>query len=138
LHLADHQPVEQHAHRGERLLDARRRDLAPPLLDIGGDVKGAGRLERDAPSLAPLEEGPARASIGPPRVRVADVGGEELDVAPARRLAAVGNHPRHDRALRRRDDRTVRVGDRDQGRVAHPPSPSWRSRAISSSSSPGR
>jgi hypothetical protein len=36
--LADHQPVEQHAHGGQPLLDGRRRKPASEALDPGGDV----------------------------------------------------------------------------------------------------
>jgi hypothetical protein len=37
----------------------------------------------------------ARAGVGPARVRVADIGGEEFDVAPAGGVAGVGDQRRH-------------------------------------------
>jgi hypothetical protein len=37
--LARHQPVEQHADRGEVLLDRRLLEILPKTLDIGGDVQ---------------------------------------------------------------------------------------------------
>jgi hypothetical protein len=37
-HLADHQPVEQHAHGGQALLDRGGGMGLPQLLDIGGHV----------------------------------------------------------------------------------------------------
>ena len=56
-HLADHEPVEQHADRGEVLLDRGLRVGFAELLDVGGDVH---RLEAaelaQAPLLAPAEE----------------------------------------------------------------------------------
>src|SRR5947199_9716327 len=44
--VADHQPVEQHAERGQVLLDRRRRELALQFLDECSDVDGlnAGEL----------------------------------------------------------------------------------------------
>ena len=55
--LADHEPVEQHAHRGQVLLDRGCRVGLPELLDVGGDVD---RLEAaelaQAAHLAPAEE----------------------------------------------------------------------------------
>jgi hypothetical protein len=41
------------------------------------------RGQRQAVRLAPGKEPRARPRIGPPRIRVADVGGEELDITPA-------------------------------------------------------
>ena len=38
----------------------------------------------------------ARPSIGPARVRVADVGREEFDIPPRRRVAEIGDQRRHD------------------------------------------
>jgi len=46
--------------------------------------------------LAPGQKLRAGPGIGPPRVRVADVGGGELDIAPARILADIGDQRRHD------------------------------------------
>jgi hypothetical protein len=56
---------------------------------------GPDRRQRQAAFVAPGEEPAARARIGPARVRVADVGGEEFDVAPAGLLAGVGDQRRH-------------------------------------------
>ena len=94
--LAGDQPVEHHPDRGELLLDRRRRDLGLQLLDIGADVMRPDRRRRQAAVLAPGEEPAARPRIGPARVRVADVGGEEFDIAPRRRVAEIGDQRRHD------------------------------------------
>ena len=53
------------------------------LLDLGADVMRPDRRQRQAAFLAPGEEPAAGPGVGPARVRVADVGGEELDIAPA-------------------------------------------------------
>jgi hypothetical protein len=47
--LADDQPVEQHADRGEVLLDGRRAIAAAQDLDVGGDVVRAHHRERRDP-----------------------------------------------------------------------------------------
>ena len=89
--LADHQPVEQHAHRRQMLLDAGRRVRRPELLDVGGHMHGLEEPELgQPPALAPAEEVRNGQSIGLPGVAVADVGGEELDEAPGRGLAGGG------------------------------------------------
>jgi hypothetical protein len=83
-HLAGDEPIEQVADRGEPLLDARRRELARASLDPRGDVHwlhGADR--RHAGARAPGQEFIGGAGVGPARVRVADVGGEELEEAHA-------------------------------------------------------
>jgi hypothetical protein len=59
------------------------------LLYIGGDVVRADGREREAALLAPAEELAARPGIGPARVRVADIRGEEFDIAPAGLVAEV-------------------------------------------------
>ena len=51
--------------------------------------------QRQATAVAPGQESGAGARVGPPRVRVANVGGEEFDVAPARAIAGVGDQRRH-------------------------------------------
>jgi hypothetical protein len=80
--LAGDEPIKQVADCGEPLLDARRRELACPGLDPGGDVHrldGADR--RHAGGRAPGEEFIGSSSIGPARVWVADVGREEFEEA---------------------------------------------------------
>jgi hypothetical protein len=103
--LADDQPVEQHADRRELLLDRRRRDLDLQLLYISGDVVRPDRRRRQTAVFAPGEKPVARSGIGAARVRVADVGGEEFDIAPGGFLAEIGDQRRHDvqRALVGRD-----------------------------------
>jgi hypothetical protein len=54
------------------------------------------RRRRQAAVLAPSEEPAAGARIGPARVRVADIGREELDIAPRRRIAEIGDQRRDD------------------------------------------
>ena len=81
--LADHQPVEQHAHGGQPLLDGRRRKSAPEALDPGGDVHRLDVKQTKAGLVAPVEEFAGGAVIGFAGVRVADVGGEEFDEAAA-------------------------------------------------------
>ena len=70
-------------------------------LDIGRHIERPDRRQRQAAILAPGEESRARARIGPARVRVADVGGEEFDVAPGGRLAGVGDQRRHEMGVGR-------------------------------------
>ena len=94
--LTRNQPIEQHPDCGELLLDRRRRDLGLQLLDIGADIMRPDRRRRQAAILAPGEEPAARASIGAARVRVTDVGGEEFDIAPRRRVAEIGDQRRDD------------------------------------------
>ena len=97
-HLAGDQPVEQHPHGGELLLHARRRMGLLECLDISGDIERPDRGQRQAAIVAPGEELAAGPRIGPARVRVADVGGEEFDVAPGGLLAGVGDQRRHEMA----------------------------------------
>jgi hypothetical protein len=54
------------------------------------------RRRRQAAILTPREEPAARARIGAAGMRVADVGGEELDIAPRRRVTKVGDQRRDD------------------------------------------
>jgi hypothetical protein len=56
----------------------------PACLYIGGDIVRPDRRQRQAALLAPGEEGLARAAVSPAGVGVADVRGEEIDVAPGR------------------------------------------------------
>jgi hypothetical protein len=81
--------------RSEPLLDARRGELARAGLDPGGDVHrldGADR--RHAGGRAPGQEFIGGAGIGPARVRVADVGGEEFEEAHRGALAGSGDERR--------------------------------------------
>ena len=52
--VAGHQPVKEHAQRGQVLLDGGRGELSLQILDEGGDVEGlhVGELS-DAVALAP-------------------------------------------------------------------------------------
>ena len=93
--LAGDQPVEQHAHRGELLLHARRPVFLLQLVHPGCHVERPDRRERQAAPLAPGEEPRAGAGIGTTGVRVVDVGGEELDIAPGCTLSGVTNHGGH-------------------------------------------
>ena len=54
------------------------------------------RRRRQASVFAPGEEPAACARVGPARVRVADIGGEEFDIAPRRRVTEIGDQRRHD------------------------------------------
>ena len=95
-HLADDQPIEQHADRGQVLLDGRRLIAARQDLDIGRDVVGADRAElADVVLVEPGEEAAHGDGIGRARVRVADVGGEEVDEPQRGALAGGGDHRRH-------------------------------------------
>src|SRR5579871_3211134 len=90
--LADHQPIEQHPDRRQRLFHRLLFAvdiLTAHLLDIGRDRKGPDLQERrDAMRLAPGEEPHDLASIRPARVLVADVGGEEFKEALLGALAS--------------------------------------------------
>ena len=93
--LAGDQPVEQHPHGCQLLLHVRRRMGQLARLYIGGDIMRPDRRQRQAALVAPGEETGACPGIGPARIRVADVGGEEFDVAPGGRIAGVGDQRRH-------------------------------------------
>jgi len=80
--VADHQPVEQHAERGQVLLDRGRRELAFELLDECGDVEGLDGGEfPDASPLAPCREAARGIHVRLARVVVVDLGGEEFEDA---------------------------------------------------------
>jgi hypothetical protein len=112
-HLADHQPVEQHAHGGELLLDARRRVGLLQRLDVGANVVRPDHSQRQPAAVAPSQEARAGPRIGPSRVRVADVGGKEFNVAPARLLAGVGDQRRHHMGVRQGGERAGLDGGGD-------------------------
>ena len=93
--LAGHQPIEQMTDRGEPLLDARRRELARAGLDPGGDVDRLHVGNRHSASGRALgQEFFCSSRIGPPRVRVADVGREEFEKAHAGTLPGGGDKHR--------------------------------------------
>jgi hypothetical protein len=65
------------------LLDRRpRQTIGQQLLDIAGDGDRADAQEVIAALVAPRAKGGDGARVGGARVRVADIGGEELDEAP--------------------------------------------------------
>ena len=66
-------------------------------LYIRRDIEGPDRGERQAALLAPGGEPGACPGMGPVRVRVADAGGEEFDIAPAGVIPEIGDQRRHDR-----------------------------------------
>lgn len=79
-HLADHEPVEQGAQRGEPLLHGLR--CQAQLLDVGGDVHGLHRTDvGDSVPPAPAREVRPGLGVCLAGVRVPDVCGEELDRA---------------------------------------------------------
>ena len=98
--LAGDQPVEQHADRGQVLLDRRLRHRVLQVLDIGRHMQ---RLDignaADAMPVAPGEKIANRPVVSHAGVLVADGGGEEFQ-EPARRLVAgVGDDARHHDAV---------------------------------------
>jgi hypothetical protein len=78
------QPVDEPAHRGELLLPVRRRMGQSTCLYICGDVIWPNRPRRRPTFVATSEECPG---VSAARVRVADVGREEVDIAPGSRSA---------------------------------------------------
>lgn len=63
--------------------------------NIGGDIMGPDRGGHQAAAvLAPAKEPVAGPSVCPARVRVADVRGEEFDVAPGSFVAEIGDQRR--------------------------------------------
>ena len=93
--LAGDKPVKEVSEGGQAQLGCRRRMLAGLLLNPGGDVQ---RLHiddrRDAVAGAPREEVGNRATIGAPRVRVADCRREELEEADAGALTCCAHQCR--------------------------------------------
>jgi hypothetical protein len=92
--LAGDEPIEQHPHGGELLLHVRRRMRLLAGFNVARHVDGSDRHQREAALIAPGEKLLACARIGSSRVRVADVGGEELHIAPSRLVAGVGDQRR--------------------------------------------
>ena len=85
VHVQDvtgHQPVEEHAQRGQVLLHGGRGKLPLQVLDEGGDVDGldAGELV-DATAGAPVREAAGGVQVRLARVVVIDLGGEKLQDA---------------------------------------------------------
>ena len=79
-HLADHQPIEEHADGGETLLDGGRRVVCAELLNVGSDVEPLdGPQIPNAALLTPSEELRRGAGVGCTGVPISDVGGEELE-----------------------------------------------------------
>src|SRR5229473_2715444 len=96
-YLANHQPVEQHADGREPLFDRRRRKSAAYILDPGRDVHGFDVKQLDEAGLvAPVEKFAGGTIVGFAGIRVADVGGEEFDEAPAGMPAARSDQCRDD------------------------------------------
>ena len=116
-HLADDEPVEQHAHGGEVLLDGRLGDGFLQRLDIGRDMQrlDIGELG-DAVPFEPGKERARRPVIGHARVLVADRRGEEFEEAAGGMLAGGGDRRRHDDGA---GDRGGGPGGRFRDELAH-------------------
>jgi hypothetical protein len=101
--LADDQPVEQHADRGQVLFHRGLRGRHLKRLYIGGDVNRLDIVElANAVLLDPGEEVAHGPVIGHPGVFVADLGGEKLNEASRRVIADIGDNRRHsERAAQR-------------------------------------
>jgi hypothetical protein len=93
--LAGDQPVEQMADRGQVLLHARRRHLAHPQLDPRRHMQRLNFREGiDARFLAPRQKICRGSRVRAPRVRIADLGCEELEKPRARALARMRDQRR--------------------------------------------
>ena len=80
---------------GKTKLRGRRGSRALQFLDVGRDVNALDVRElRHAFGREPIEKLRRRARIGPARVRVADVGGEEFEEALGSVVAEVGDDGR--------------------------------------------
>jgi hypothetical protein len=91
-HLADHQPVEQHADGRQVLLDRGCGVGFAQVLDVGCHMYRLDLLELvKASAFDPAEKIRDRSSVGLPGVAVADVGGEELEKAAASVRAGGGD-----------------------------------------------
>ena len=123
--LAGDEPIEQHPHGGELLLHARRGMGLLERLDISGDIERPDRRQRQPAILAPGEELVAGPRVSSARVRIADIGGEEFDIAPGGRLAGVGDQRRHKMGV---DRGRELAGLEDRGKMmvggCHDPFPS--------------
>jgi len=81
-HLADHEPIEQHADAGKVLLNGRRREPMADLLYIGSDVNRPHLTEAAHPLLlAPFQKFHGGPIVGRARIRIANVDGEEFKKA---------------------------------------------------------
>jgi hypothetical protein len=87
------------------------------LLDPGGHVEWPDRWERKPTILAPGEKPAAGTRIGPPRVIVVDVGGEEFDIAPVGLVAEIGDQRRHYIGVDRRCRGGEHFGFDDRGEL---------------------
>jgi hypothetical protein len=80
--MIDNEPVEQHADRGQVLLDGRRRDLGLKILDERGDMERLHRREFiDALAGAPGSEAPVGVHIGAAGMVIVDLASEEFQDA---------------------------------------------------------
>jgi hypothetical protein len=102
-HLAGDEPVEQHADRGEVLLDRRFLEVLAEPADVGGDMhrRDVGQLLDILAPFAPGEEAPAGVKVRRARVRFVDGDGEEFQKAARGSVAGGDDDPRHDRPARR-------------------------------------
>ncbi|MNV42106.1 hypothetical protein D3C71_1337650 [compost metagenome] len=77
--LPHYQPIEQVPDRRQALFHRRCGQRLCLQLDPGGDVQRGHREQiRHACGLAPAQELVHRPRIGPPRVRIANLGGEKF------------------------------------------------------------
>jgi hypothetical protein len=89
--LADNQPVEQHPHGRQVLLNARRRVGFAQLLDIGRHMHRLKRLKLlQTYPVGPAEEIRHCPQVRSPGIAVSDVSSEKLNEPPCR-LAAGRN-----------------------------------------------
>ena len=79
--MAGDKPVEQHAQRGQVLLDGRRRKLGLQILDEGGDMERLDAASSSISSGAPGGEAPGGIHVGPAGMVVVDLAGEEFQDA---------------------------------------------------------
>jgi len=95
-HLADDEPIEQQAHRGEVLFDGRLLMRRPERLEIRADMEWLDLNQiLDPLGVAPGEEVRAGAAVGGARVVVLDCA-EEIGIAARGFVAGVGDELRHD------------------------------------------
>src|SRR3954454_4631676 len=91
-HLADDQPIKEHADCRQVLFDAWGRMGLGKLLDVGCHMHrlDAGKIHK-AKAFAPAEEVRNPPGIRSPGVSVSDVGGEEFDEAAGSMLTGCGD-----------------------------------------------